>query len=197
MRRALHIVTLALVAIGLSSCIRARLHDPLSDIFLKTEFVLESGVVLPDGFPVDHPEFAEKITAVKPNTIRICFYDPDSMELIKQEFLPADGGFLDVDPGEYYIVMYAMGTSSSQIYNMDRLNTAFASTNPTGLTLNIFVGETKAVEDYAIFHEPDHLLVCKYEDIVVSIAEEEDVEVIMDIMLFGFSLVTESVESIP
>ena len=162
-----HMVLGALMLLGLSAC-RAKLHDPITDTYVQVNFALESGVKVPQGFPVDNPLFAHKITGERPSTLRLLFYDVETLELEAEEFLPAEGGFVMLEPGLYHVLIYGMGTESSHLDGIDRLNTVYASTNATGMRVSMAGLVTKGATDYDIFHEPDHLYAYKLENFEVS-----------------------------
>lgn len=153
--------------LGLSAC-RAKLHDPITDTYVQVSFTLESGVKIPEGFPVNNPLFADKIVGKQPTTLRLLFYNVETMELEAEEFLPAEGGFVVVEPGTYNVFIYGMGTESSQISGIDYLNTTYVTTSATGMRVSMAGLTTKGATDYDIFHEPDHLFAYKQENFVVS-----------------------------
>lgn len=162
-----HIVMGVCVLVGLSAC-RAKLHDPITDTYVQVNFTLESGVKVPEGFPQENPLFAEKITGRRPATLRLLFYNVETMELEAEEFLPAEGGFVVVEPGTYNVFIYGMGTESSQISGIDYLNTTYVTTSATGMRVSMAGINTKGATDYDIFHEPDHLFAYKQENFVVT-----------------------------
>ena len=153
--------------LGLSAC-RAKLHDPITDTYVKVNFTLESGVKIPEGFPQENPLYAEKILGRRPATLRLLFYNVETLELEAEEFLPAEGGFVVVEPGTYHVFIYGLGTESSVISGIDNLNTAYVSSSATGMRVSMAGLNTKGATDYDIFHEPDHFFAYKLENFVVS-----------------------------
>ena len=162
-----HMVLGACALLGLSAC-RAKLHDPITDTYVQVSFTLESGVKIPEGFPQANPLYAEKIVGKQPTTLRLLFYNVETMELEAEEFLPAEGGFVVVEPGTYNVFIYGMGTESSQISGIDYLNTTYVTTSATGMRVSMAGINTKGATDYDIFHEPDHLFAYKQENFVVT-----------------------------
>ena len=157
----------ACVLLGLSAC-RAKLHNPITDTYVQVSFTLESGVKIPEGFPVNNPLFADKIVGKQPTTLRMLFYNVETMELEAEEFLPAEGGFVVVEPGTYHVLVYGLGTESSQIGGIDYLNTTYVTSSATGMRVSMAGLVTKGATDYDIVHEPDHFFAYKLENFEVT-----------------------------
>lgn len=91
---------LVLPVLCLLSCKRIPLYDPSSDVYLKLDISLETDVQWNKDLDLDvHPELAAKVYPELPEMVHVCFYDTESHKLAAQDYLPSEGGFIDIAPG--------------------------------------------------------------------------------------------------
>ena len=80
-RRLSMLLALLALLVMLFSCKRIPLYDPEADVYLT----------------LDYPKGAEAL----PEMVRVCFYHPETHELVAETFLAQEGGFVDVASGVY------------------------------------------------------------------------------------------------
>ena len=184
------------------SCRRIPLYDPVSTVYLRLDLKLNTDVVLNQDLNIEgNPVLKEKVHGKMPETVRACFYSTDTHKLVAEEFLPAEGGFVDIPAGFYDIIVYSLGTEITRTKDTESRAGANAFTSETGATVRITYGtdeDTKAIEDYKVFHEPDHLFTGIKENAEVPVRAEHDDIVIIDVemrtLLDSYSLEVRYVE---
>jgi len=106
-----------------------------------------------------------------PETMRLNLYDPQTGELRYTDFISPTGGVIYPLPGDYDLVVYNMGTESTQVRNHDSFSEMEAFTSEVSAFLKsqlhkflemrsklLAKAEPAAVEE-KIVYEPDHLFV--------------------------------------
>ncbi|MCR4824609.1 MAG: DUF5119 domain-containing protein [Bacteroidales bacterium] len=166
----------------LSGCRRIPLHDPAAGVYLQLDFRLAADVPAHPGIGLEtHPEYRDKLIGKKPETVRVCFYDAGSHELVAEDFLPSGGGFIDLPAGVYDMILYSLGTESTRVAGTETRGGAYAYTSRTGTRVK--AGGTKAAEavcEYPVIHEPDHLFVARRQVVVPVHAAGEDRTVVIE-----------------
>lgn len=131
MRGFLHIFSLCLALISLSSCRRDYIYDLVSRYRIEFEY--------PDGIRYDNPG--------KPSKISVIFYDINTGKKVYETYSDGDGCYLyAITPGCYNVVAYALGTRKTDVTYVNDFNLLTAETSV------ISQGAVKTVAS------PDHLL---------------------------------------
>ena len=111
-----------------------------------------------------------------PELMRVLFYDAETLEFVSDDYVLAEGGYINAQPGRYKMVVYNFDTESTLIRKDQHLHSLEAYTNdiPSTTRTNLLTklkANTKA--DFAppadgerIVYEPDHLFVAR-EDVEV------------------------------
>ena len=181
MRSSRFIAAFLLMMLASVSCNHIDLHDPVSSVYLKLNLKLNTDIVPGEDTGADqNPDMQEKIYGKIPETVRVCFYSTDTQKLVAEEFLPPEGGFIDIPSGTYDIIVYSLGTEVTSIGGTEGRGSAYAYTSEMGATVRITTGteESKAVEDYKVVHEPDHIFAGTKENVNIPVHSENEMIVI-------------------
>ena len=176
----------ALLLFSFTCCRRIPLHDPGSNVFLKINIELRSNVELNEDLNIEGDAYLmEKVYGKKPEMMRACFYDIESHELVYEFYLPPEGDFIDILPGEYDLIVYSLGNEATRVESTEKRGTGRAFTNRTGESVNGTVSDatsgTKATGSQAVIFEPDHLYAGRLEKVKVPVMEDDDPTFIIDI----------------
>ena len=167
-----------LLLTSLQGCSRMELYELSTQVNLKVDLNLQinSSIDL-DIDPELDVEFKNKINGIMPEHLEVMFYDVKNNSKRASFILPANGGTINIEPGDYNIVAYSFGTESTQVGELESLDRAKAfTTNITETMASKFnaaiqnattkssnntenAENTKGYEDDPIIHEPDHLYV--------------------------------------
>ena len=111
-RFVLSILLLVLAA----GCQRIPMHERGAGIYLRVSIDQSLDPAMSALLDFDaRPSLRERIVGKKPELVRVCFYDVVSHELVAEDFLPADGGFVNVAAGVYDVIVYSLGTEATQV----------------------------------------------------------------------------------
>ena len=147
-----------------TGCHRIPLHERASGVYLKLNFHQEIDPAMAALLDFDaRPELKDKVLGKTPELVRACFYDAVSHELVAEDFVPAEGGFVDVTSGAYDVVVYGLGMEMTQVIGTETRAGGFSFTGPTGVKVKMGA-PTKADEEtqeQSVVFEPDHLFVGK------------------------------------
>lgn len=159
MRRYIVETMCLLMAILLSAgCHRRPLEEMNDSLYLDLTLDLD---VLNHPGPLPTPEL-----------MRVVFYDAVSGDFVSDDYVLAEGGYINAQPGHYNMVVYNFDTESTLIRN-DRSQhsiEAYTSEIPNSTRTNLLTklnSVTKPAdyvapgEDELIVYEPDHLLVAR------------------------------------
>lgn len=165
----------------LLSCKRIPLYDPQSDVLLKLDLQLNTEVTLNDDIDLDgNPDLSRKVYGTMPQTVRVCFYDTQTHALVTEEFLPPQGGFIDVAAGTYDILVYSLGNEVTRVESTETRAGGRAFTSNVGQTLKVTKsGSTKAM-DFNVIYEPDHLFVGRKEAVQIPVHASIDRTVVIE-----------------
>ena len=152
----------ALALLGLAAaCKRIPLYEPRSGVYLKLEIQLEDGDRLPEK-------------------VRVCFYDPLTHVLSAEDYLPAEGGFVDVPAGTYDLMVYSLGCETTRVTDSESRGAAYAYTGSPGSKVRTRAGDGgEAGAEYPVIYEPDHLYVGCLPGVVVPVRAELDRTVVL------------------
>ena len=139
------------------------------------------------------PDLRDKVAGKMPELVHACFYDVVSHELVKEDFLPAEGGFVDVPAGAYDVIVYSLGTEATQVSGTETRAGAYAFTSATGARVKMQSVSTKADEgegdEQPVVFEPDHLFVGRIAGAMVPV-HPSDAETV--VLSAGLSRLSES-----
>ncbi len=122
-----------------------------------------------------------------PETMRVAIYDADTKALRSYDFVGPEGGYINVTPGNYDILVYNFGTEATAIRNDAAWNDIEAYTNPVSrfLLTNVAVCFAKNREDKptrpsrpegeVVAYMPDHLWVARCRDVQIPVRVEGEV----------------------
>ena len=155
---------LLLAAICCASCKRIELQRATSSVYLHIITDPEPALPEPEGLDFESsPDLYAR--AYQPNigVYRICLYDLETHQLADEDFLPAEGGFLNVASGIYDMVVYSAGSSVTIMSNEQGRSRAYAYTN------------SEQGEDGLMIPEPEHMFVAAIPEMKIPIysAKEE------------------------
>ena len=164
----------------LLSCKRIPLYEPSSDIYIKLEIKMDTEVSLNGDLDLDgNEELRDKACGKMPRNVRVCFYDPDTHKLVAQEFLPSEGGFVDVAPGVYDVIVYSLGCEVTQLEGTDIRAMGRAFTSAAGQTVKVTKAGVTTLS-YDVIYEPDHLYVGRLEGVVIPVRASIDKAVVIE-----------------
>ena len=158
-----------LLALGLLSCHRIPLYDPDGSVKMELALQLKMDVSVAADIDLEtHPDLKRKVEAVKPSHVRICFYDPETHDLVADDILSADGGFISVPGGTYDVIIYSLGDLETQVEGTETRGSAYAFTSQEGTKVKVTkTGSDNVPAEYEVIYEPDHLMVGRMEGLVI------------------------------
>ncbi len=152
-------------------------------------------------------DFAERTTGVKlilkvntqivnnhnvplPETMRLDLYNTKTGKVTYTDYVSSTGGYIHPAPGDYDLILYNIGTESTQVRNESEFNKVEAFTSEVSAFLKGQLAKflasvakskaeratTKAPEEEKIVYEPDHLFVGMVHDVNIPVIYEEDEE---------------------
>ena len=163
MRRFRYLLPLCVLFLVLAAgCRRIPMYEAGAGIYLRVavDQSLDPAMAAQLDFEA-RPALRDKVVGRMPELVRACFYDAVSHELVKEDFLPAEGGFVDVPAGVYDVIVYSFGTEATQVSGTESRAGAYAFTSATGISVRmqgVKAGEDEGDGQPVIF-EPDHLFV--------------------------------------
>jgi hypothetical protein len=120
---------------------------------------------LPEHERIDFNSSSELYArAYKPQieVYRVCLYDPDTHEFAGDDFLPAEGGFLNVASGIYDMIVYSAGSQVTIFENEQSRSMAYAYTN------------TRETNEGLLIPEPEHMFAAVMENVRIPVYSEAD-----------------------
>lgn len=177
----------SILLLCLLSCRRIPLYEAESGVYLKLDLAFEETVRSHVGFRT-------------PASVRVCFYDMDLHSLVAEEFLPTQGGFIYVAPGQYDMIVYSLGTEVTQVDGTDVRALARAFTGNAGQVLKVSKADGSTVpRNYNVIYEPDHLFVGRLPGVRIPVHSGEDPTVViecpMETLLETYSLELSRIEN--
>jgi hypothetical protein len=200
-----HIKTFLILMFALTcitSCKLIPLYDPTTNVYLRLDLKLNTDIILSEDVDIEgNPALRDKDHGIVPQTVRACFYDYETHKLIAEDFLPPEGGFVNVPAGLYDIIVYSLDSEITRTGSTDSRGEAHAYTNETGATVRIYTkgeADTKAISDYKVIYEPDHIFVGTKDCTEIPVqAVHDDITVIdieMTTILETYSLEVKHIE---
>ena len=176
-RFVLSILLLVLAA----GCQRIPMHERGAGIYLRVSIDQSLDPAMSALLDFDaRPSLRERVAGKKPELVRVCFYDAVSHELVAEDFLPAEGGFIDVAAGVYDVIVYSLGTEATQVSGTEVRAGGYAFTDPTGIRVKLLSAQAKeegdepsGTEEQPVIFEPGHLFVGKMAGAMVSVRPDD------------------------
>ena len=176
-RFVLSILLLVLAA----GCQRIPMHERGAGIYLRVSIDQSLDPAMSALLDFDaRPSLRERVAGKKPGLVRVCFYDAVSHELVAEDFLPAEGGFVNVAAGVYDVIVYSLGTEATQVSGTEVRAGGYAFTDPTGIRVKLLSAQAKeegdepiGTEEQPVIFEPDHLFVGKIAGARVSLHPDD------------------------
>ena len=112
--RFMYLILAVLLLSAVLSCERRPLVDQISNVYLDLEI---------------EDEITNYELESLPSLMKVNFYDPDTGELLFEDFVGPHGGDIWVAPGTYHMVVYNFGTESTIIGRESYHSQAVAYTN--------------------------------------------------------------------
>ena len=166
-------------------CKRIPLHDPDGGVFLELNLDLDVKVDLSGKVDLAaHPELKAKALGNIPDLMHVFIYDRKLHTVKYEDYLPLGGGFIDIDPGVYDIIVYGLGTDYTRVIGTESRGTAHAYTDrKQTMVLGARADENPGDDDarirqYSIITEPDQLYVGRAECVEVPVRPEGDSHII-------------------
>lgn len=181
-------ILLLLSLLALAACHRIPMYEASSGVFLRLDLKTELDAEFSENIDfAAHPELLAKVTGTAPEMVRACFYDADSHELVAEDFLPPEGGFIHIPTGMYDVLVYSLGTEATQVEGTKTRAGAYAFTSPTGARVKVQTkaggGEDSEVEQ-AVIWEPDPLYAGRIAGAVIPVYPEgEEESVVLESVL--------------
>lgn len=130
-----------------------------------------------------------KHTVEEPELMRVVFYDPETMAEVSDDYVRAEGGYINARPGNYKMLVYNFDTEATLIKNHYSLPSIEAytgeipnSTRTSLLTKFEAARQNTKSELVApgpttpIVYEPDHLFVARQDVEILRTSEEQVIE---------------------
>ena len=193
-RRLLFLLGVLLLTLA-AGCQRIELYEPEAGVYLRVSIDSSLDPAMEALLDFDaRPALRDKVAGKAPELVRACFYDAVSHELVKEDFLPAEGGFVDIPAGVYDVLVYGLGTEVTQVSGTETRGGGYAFTSPTGSRVKMQGVSGKAddedgADEQPVVYEPDHLFVGRIAGAVVPVHANDDETVILSA---GMSRLSES-----
>lgn len=164
-----------------AGCQRIPMHERGAGIYLRISVDQSLDPAMTALLDFDaRPSLRERVAGKKPELVRVCFYDAVSHELVAEDFLPAEGGFVDIAAGVYDVIVYSLGTEATQVSGTEVRAGGYAFTDPTGIRVKLLSAQAKeegdepiGTEEQPVIFEPDHLFVGKIAGARVSLHPDD------------------------
>lgn len=146
------------------SCHRIRLYDPEGGVHLELLLHQEFKDFLPcDVNMNNNPLFKEKAFGFTPEMMWVLVYDTETHQQVHEDLLPVSGGFIQLEPGVYDVIVYGMGAEKTRLSATHNRGLGKAYTDTKGSftpSATIVAGGGKpSGGSYTVIDEPDQLYV--------------------------------------
>ncbi len=166
------------VVLIITSCRREPLYDADSSVYLKLNLRITSNITL--ATPIDNlpADLRSKVEGRTPERMQVNFYDCDTHALVSKTFVGADGGFIEVAPGTYDLIVYSIDSDVSQVENGNSRGSVCATTSQAGsYNLPQAYDNSQNMQKglYVVMNEPDHIYVGRKNNVTIpehSVADE-------------------------
>ena len=187
MRRSVILLLCVLAGFLFASCKREPLYDRESGVYLKTNVILGPSTVLTGNVDIDgDPVLSAKVNGKMPDRLRVLFYDVNTHEYVTEEFLPPQGGFVNVPAGTYDILVYGLGTEVTRVSGSETRAGTYAVTSYVGTKVKVRTKAGPGIEgqtEFPVIYEPDHVFVGRASNVVVPVRSELDDTIVIEMDL--------------
>lgn len=183
MRKYTVILALLSTLMLLPSCKHIELNKPLSGVYIRLSIYQGPSESLPSELiDSSDPDIQQKIKGHTSEKVRILFYHPETHELVTEDYVNPEGGFVDVPSGYYDVVAYGMGSSTTRVSGLDTRAGSYAYTSGIGATLRMTkADDPEGYIDFPIIYEPDPIFVGRAENIYIPVRAEQDRTLLIDL----------------
>lgn len=141
MKRKLTILTAAAAMLSLTSCVREKLYDSMSDYRIEMDLVYD--------MLYDKPERP-------PQLFKANFYDVNTNALVTSCIINGTSGYLyNIEPGTYNLLVYDYSTNNTKVERESAFTTIYALTS------------TLSYRDVPVADAPSHLFVYRKESVEI------------------------------
>lgn len=153
------------------SCRRVPLYDAESGVYIKINIDKHALIDLPDDLSEKLPQkYLDKIEGRLPGKLQVNFYDLANHNLVTKAFLGPEGGYVDIAPGVYDILIFSIDNDYTRVDKETSRGSIYAYTSQSGSRhLPMSKGENGESQsmEYPVIREPDHLYVARMESVVI------------------------------
>lgn len=163
------------------SCRRIELREPHSGVYIKFNIQDEPGII--SMYDADYP-FPDIVRGKRPQSLRVCFYDPVSHNLVAEDFLGPEGGFVNIAAGVYDVMAYSLGTEVLRVAGSESRAGCYAYSSRAGYSINLTRSDdNENIERYSfmVIHEPDHIYVGRKADVEIPVVPEDNRIVVIEL----------------
>ena len=113
----------------IASCKRIELHTATSSVYLEIQTDRTAPINVHGSIDIlNDPALYEKTFGPSIDVYRVCLFDRLTHRMVVEEFVPKDGGFLNVPTGTYDMIMYNSGSEVTYVQQGASRATAYATT---------------------------------------------------------------------
>lgn len=153
----------AVLTMCIASCKRIELHSATSSVYLKIKTDRTPSIIVNGRIDIQNdPVLFKKTYGPEIQVYRVCVFDRTLHRLVTEDFVPAEGGFLNVPPGTYDMIMYSSGSEVTYIAQGTSRAGAYATT----------ASVSRNTED--LMAEPEHIFVACMEGVEVPVYSESE-----------------------
>ena len=129
-----------------------------------------------------------------PENMRVDLYNPETSELVFTDYVGPTGGVIHPAPGVYDMIIYSIGTESTQVQNESNYKTIEAFTSEVSGYLRSQMAEflTKDSDSYAgdlAVNQPDHIFVGWYDGLDIPVTYEDEPVIVVTVDVEAHTLV--------
>ena len=129
MRRSIIISLFVVLTMCIASCKRIELHTATSSVYLEIQTDRTAPINVHGSIDIlNDPALYEKTFGPSIDVYRVCLFDRLTHRMVVEEFVPKDGGFLNVPTGTYDMIMYNSGSEVTYVQQGASRATAYATT---------------------------------------------------------------------
>ena len=163
MRRSIIISLFVVLTMCIASCKRIELHTATSSVYLEIQTDRTAPINVHGSIDIlNDPALYEKAFGPSIDVYRVCLFDRLTHRMVIEDFVPKDGGFLNVPTGTYDMIMYNSGSEVTYVQQGVSRSTAYAT------TANV----SRNTE--SIMTEPEHIFVACIDGLEVPRYAEAD-----------------------
>lgn len=163
------IFSLLLLTLTLLSCERIPLYERETGVYLKINIRVNTQITTPGN---------TRAGEVKPEKMQVNFYDVETHALVSKFYVAPEGGFIDIGPGLYDVIIYNIDTEQTHVVNGNSSRGqvyAYTDFETTEMPANWRSANNNTTPDGAyIIREPDHLYVARMERVHIPERSTQD-----------------------